>query len=390
LYGEQPLVPRSQVTENRQGSTAAMPAALAFSRQSGADTAMRDAIDCDIHVSVPGIKALLPYLSRAWRELVITRGIGDLDLACYPPNAPITCRPDWRQAQADAVTPLAALQQDVFAGFGARAAILNCLHGAQVVHSEDLAAALCAAINRWLVAEWLDQDPRLRASLVVPLQNPQYAAKEIEAYAHDKRFVQVLVLGMGEMLLGRRYYWPLYAAATQHGLPIGIHAGSAYRHAPTSGGWPTHITQDMVNQTAGFEGQLLSLMAEGVFIEFPELRIVLIESGVSWLPPFIWRAIKSWRALRTEAPWMRRSPGELLREFVRLTLQPFDAPGAAEVERTLAHIDSDDLVLFSTDYPHWQFDGPDPMPPGVPVELMRKICVDNPLATYPRLRETLQ
>jgi hypothetical protein len=146
----------------------------------------------------------------------------------------------------------------------------------------------------------------------------------------------------------------------------------------------------MVNQTAGFEGQLLSLMAEGVFTEYPELRIVLMESGITWLPPFIWRAIKSWRGLRTEAPWMRRSPGELVREHVRLTLQPFDAPGAAEVERILAHIDSDDMLLFSTDYPHWQFDGHDAIPAGMSAELVQRICSDNPLATYPRLKETLQ
>jgi predicted TIM-barrel fold metal-dependent hydrolase len=134
---------------------------------------------------------------------------------------------------------------------------------------------------------------------------------------------------------------------------------------------------------------LLSLMAEGAFARYPDLRVVLIESGVSWLPAFIWRAIKSWRGLRTEAPWMRRSPGELLREHVRLTLQPFDAPGGAEVARILEQIDSDAMLLFSTDYPHWQFDGGAAVPAGIPPDLVRRICVDNPCATYPRLRETV-
>jgi hypothetical protein len=278
----------------------------------------------------------------------------------------------------------------VLDGFGSRIAILNCLHGAQAVHSEDLAAALCAAINRWIASEWLDQDPRLRASILVPVQNPHYAAAEIERYAGDFRFVQVLLLGMSEMLLGRRYYWPIYQMASRYDLPIGIHAGSAYRHAPTSAGWPTHIAQDMVNQASGFEGQLLSLMAEGVFNEYPDLRVVLIESGVTWLPPFIWRAIKSWRGLRTEAPWMRRSPGEMVREHVRLTLQPFDAPSAAEVERIVEHIDSDEMLLFSTDYPHWQFEDREAVPAGMPAGLVTKMCRDNPLSTYKRLKETLQ
>lgn len=46
---------------------------------------------------------------------------------------------------------------------------------------------------------------------------------------------------------------------------------------------------------------------------------------------------------------------------------------------------SDELVLFSTDYPHWQFDGQDALPKGLTPDLVRKIMIDNPHATYPRL-----
>jgi predicted TIM-barrel fold metal-dependent hydrolase len=242
-------------------------------------------------------------------------------------------------------------------------------------------------VNDWLANEWLDQEPRLRASIVVPAQSPVYAAQEIERCAPDRRFVQVQLLAAGEMLLGRRYYWPIYEAAARHNLPVGIHAGTAFRHAPTSNGWPSHFVQDYVGETMAFEAQLLSLMGEGVFNHFSTLRIVLIESGVSWLPAFLWRAIKSWRGLRGETPWFTRSPADLVREHVRLTLQPFDAPGAAEVERVLAHIDCDDVLLFSTDFPHWHFDGRAALPAGLPPSLVRRITVDNPLATYPRLQE---
>jgi predicted TIM-barrel fold metal-dependent hydrolase len=43
------------------------------------------------------------------------------------------------------------------------------------------------------------------------------------------------------------------------------------------------------------------------------------------------------------------------------------------------------MLLFSTDFPHWQFDGQAMLPPGIPAVLGRKILIDNPLATYPRL-----
>ena len=104
---------------------------------------------------------------------------------------------------------------------------------------------------------------------------------------------------------------------------------------------------------------------------------------------FLWRAIKSWRGLRGETPWFTTSPADLVRQHVRLTLQPFDAPGASEVEKILAHIDCDELLLFSTDFPHWHFEGKDAVPAGIPASLLQKIAVDNPLATYPRLKETL-
>jgi predicted TIM-barrel fold metal-dependent hydrolase len=346
------------------------------------------AIDCDVHVAVPGMRVLLPYMSQAWQEMITTRGTDGLELASYPPNAPLSCRPDWRPAGGKPGTDIAMLRE-ALDGFGTRAAIVNCLYGGQAVHSEDLARTLCQAVNDWLANEWLDPEPRLRASIVVPAQNPVYAAQEIERCAPDRRFVQVQLLAAGEMLLGRRYYWPIYEAAARHNLPVGIHAGMAFRHAPTSNGWPSHFVQDYVGETMAFEAQLLSLMGEGVFKHFSTLRIVLIESGVSWLPAFLWRAIKSWRGLRGETPWFTRSPADLVREHVRLTLQPFDAPGAAEVERVLAHIDCDDVLLFSTDFPHWHFDGRAALPAGLPPSLVRRITVDNPLATYPRLQEIL-
>ena len=342
----------------------------------------KGAIDCDVHVTVPGMKALLPFMTQAWREMIVTRGTDGLELASYPAGTPLACRPDWTGG-------LSEVQRVVLDGFGARAVILNCLHGGQAVHSEDLARALCQAVNDWLVAEYLDLDDRLRASIVVPAQNPGYAAAEIERCAADKRFVQVQLLASNEIMLGRKYYWPIYEAAAKHGLPIGIHGGSAYRHAPTSVGWPSHYLQDYVSHTMGLEGALLSLMAEGVFNHVPDLRVVLIESGVSWLPGFLWRAIKSWRGLRGETPWFTVSPADLVRKHVRLTSQPFDAPGAVEVSKILEHIDCDDMLLFASDFPHWHFDGDDVLPPGIPPAIVRKMTLENPLSTYPRLKETL-
>jgi uncharacterized protein len=72
-----------------------------------------------------------------------------------------------------------------------------------------------------------------------------------------------------------------------------------------------------------------------------------------------------------------------------VTTQPFDAPDQEAVERIVEQIDCDEMLLFSSDYPHWQFDGDTVTPPGLAGELLQRIRVDNPLATYPRLKETV-
>lgn len=347
------------------------------------------AIDCDVHPTVPNMAALAPYLDDYWRDSIEERGIGSLDSLSYPPNAPITARADWRGKGGLAATDVGQLREVVFERFGSGLAILNCLYGVQIGFNEDMARAFTRALNDWVAKEWLDRDPRLRASIVLPMQSVDYAVEEIERCAADRRFVQVMVLAMQEVPLGRRSNWPIFAACERHGLPLGIHAGSSYRNPVTSLGWPSWYIEDYAAQSQGFQSQLASLVSEGVFAKFPGLKVVLIESGVTWLPGFLWRFAKFWRGLRTEVPWVDRPPDEIVREHVRLTVQPFDAPAdIAAAERAIEHLRCDDILLFASDFPHWQFDGEEAMPKAIPAALHRKIRVDNPLATYGRLKET--
>jgi predicted TIM-barrel fold metal-dependent hydrolase len=346
------------------------------------------AIDCDIHPSIPGIAALLPYFSDHWRATILDSGLGDLESASYPLGSPLTARADWRPARGKAAASLDAIRAEALDPFDTSIAICNCLYGVQVIFNEDMAAAFSRAVNTWMARERLDAEPRLRASIVVPMQNPETAAEEIDHWAHDRRFVQVLMLVSGELPLGRRSFWPIYRAAEKHGLPVAIHAGSAYRHPVTAVGWPSFHAEDYVNQAQAFQTTLTSLICEGVFDRFPRLTVVLTESGFAWLPSLVWRLTKFWKGLRHETPWVDRPPYEIVREQVRLTLQPVDAPPEPrQLERLMEHMGSDRLLLYSTDYPHWQFDGTRVLPDGLSPPLIRRMMVDNPLDTYPRLRE---
>jgi len=348
------------------------------------------AIDCDIHPGVPGIKALLPYMEPYWQDAFVQRGMDGFDMASYPPGAPISCRPDWRQGSSRPGSDVEQLRGAALDAFGTRFAICNPIYGGWVAVNETMGAAICSAINDWIADKWLSQDARLRASIVVPAQSPLLAAQEIERKAVDKRFVQVLMPAGAEMLYGKSYYWPIFDAAVKHDLPVGIHAGSMFRYAPTSNGWPSYYLHDYVSQPQIFEDQILSLINEGTFVKFPSLRFVLLESGVTWLPGFIWRAIKTWRGVRAEVPWVKRSPAEYIRDHFRLSMQPFDAPpDPTIVAQLLDEIGSDEMLLFATDWPHWQFEGTNAIPAGFSAALLRKIMIENPLATYPRLKETI-
>src|ERR1700710_2928512 len=199
---------------------------------------IKGAGDCDRHPRPPSAEALLPYLDEYWRDQLVDRHIARyaFNLTSYPPNSPLSARPDWRQGSGLPGGTLNTIRRQALDPFGSRFAICNVLHGAAALFNEDMAMALCSAINDWVAQELLDREPRLRASILVPVHNPERAVAEIERVAKDRRFVQVLLFAMGDMLLGRRPYWPIYAAAVQLGPAVGIHAGSTNQHRPMAPG----------------------------------------------------------------------------------------------------------------------------------------------------------
>ena len=235
------------------------------------------AIDCDVHPRVPNIRALQAHMDEYWRDTVELRGIEGFESIAYPANAPLTIRSDWREGKVRADEHVERMGKALLDRHGFAHAICNCLYAVQMIRDEHMAAAFARAVNDWVKAEWLDKDARLRASIVVPVQNPELAVEEIERCAPDKRFVQVLFLAMGELPLGKSYFWPIHRAAERHDLTIGIHAGSSYHHAITGSGWPSYYLEDYAAQSLGFHTQLGSLISEGVFVKFPKLKVVLIE-----------------------------------------------------------------------------------------------------------------
>jgi predicted TIM-barrel fold metal-dependent hydrolase len=343
-------------------------------------------IDCDVHPNVPGFAALVPYMEDYWQDQVTTRGLQRLDPAGYRPSLPLVARPDWRDGNGRAALKLEKLQEQLLDPFAIDIAICNVLHAGSSIFNPYFGAAVCSATNDWLAREWLDRDARLRGSIVVPVQEPALAAKEIERVAKDVRFIQVLLPVAADIPLGRSYYWPIYAAAAARGLPVAIHPGGGGRYQQSYIGTHNSYAEDYYLQSSQLKGQLLSLIYEGVFTEHPNLTIVLLESGVSWLPNFLTDADNKWKGLRREVPWVTELPSTIVRKHVRLSVQPFDAPENADhFKKIVRMLGSDEMLLFSTDYPHWQFDGSDPFPVGADEAQRDRLTRLNPLATYKRL-----
>jgi predicted TIM-barrel fold metal-dependent hydrolase len=241
---------------------------------------------------------------------------------------------------------------------GVELGILNPLRSAQGMQNADLANAYCRAVNDWQVAEWTSREPRLKASVVVHYEDGAAAAAEIERRAGDRNFAQVLLLSRTAEPLGQRRYWPIFEAAAEAGLPVGIHAFGYGGYPMTGSGWPSYYIEEMVGHAACSQSQLTSLVFEGVLDRFPRLKVILIEAGFAWLPALVWRLDKLFERMRDEVPHLRRRPSESVREQVWLTTQPVEEPEPRKnLLDTIGWIGWDRL-LFATDYPHWDFDDP--------------------------------
>jgi uncharacterized protein len=254
----------------------------------------------------------------------------------------------------------------------------------------DVAALIAAAYNDWLAETWLAADDRYRGTLVVGAQDPAQAAQEIRRSGENRRFVAVL-LPLTNILMGQRHYYPIYEAAAELGLPITVHPNSGegiFRTSPSmAGGEPTYYVEWHSGLSQVFQANVISLICHGVFERFPSLKVVLTEGGLGWIPDVLWRLDKNVKGLRDEVPWVRRLPSEYVFDHVRFTSQPLPEPRHREHLHVLCDIvQADRTLMFSSDYPHWDFDDPRYALTALPAEIRQRVKVDNAVETYgPRL-----
>ena len=323
------------------------------------------AIDCDVHPTVPDMKALLPYLDDFWRETVEERGINSLETVAYPPNAPLTARPEWRGKNGRAAADASSSRRRCATAGRRRSRSATASTAWASLFSEDMAAAFTRALNDWVAREWLDRDPRLRASIVLPMQNTEYAVDEIERCAKDHASCKFWCWRCRKrrsagVTCGRSMPPPNATACRSASMPARPTAMPLPRWA---GRATTSRIMPATRRPSSRRWRAWS--ARACSPSFPRSRWCCSNPASRWLPGFLWRFAKFWRGVRSEVPWVDRSPAEIVRDHVRLTIQPFDAPAdPTQVERVIDHLRSDAILLYASDFPHWQFDGDETVPAG--------------------------
>lgn len=341
-------------------------------------------IDTDIHPVVDR-SAVLARLPEPWRTRYASGNSGPGNLGYWNPNGvmrPDAVTPDGSRIEKSPHT----LGRYFLDEYGIEYAVLN--PGGTLAlglsPEPDYAAALISAANVVFIEEWLPVDSRLRYSVVVSPADPALAAEEIHRLGDHPGVVQVLMCSGARIPYGQRFYHPIYQAAVEHNLPVAIHPGSegvGISGPPTAAGYPTSYFEWHTGLVGSYMAHLISLISEGVFKKFPALKFVLIEGGVSWLPPLLWRLDKNWKALRVQAPWVDRLPSEIVHEHIMLTTQPIEEPDdIKELHAMLGMFPAEKMLMFSSDFPHWDGDTPDFALRNLPMSLrepvMHKIARD--------------
>jgi predicted TIM-barrel fold metal-dependent hydrolase len=83
-----------------------------------------------------------------------------------------------------------------------------------------------------------------------------------------------------------------------------------------------------------------------------------VEGGFAWAPSLGWRMDRQWERMRSEVPDVKRPPSEYIREHIWYTTQPVEEPVRPDQLRDIIGWLGWDRLMFSTDYPHWDFDDP--------------------------------
>jgi predicted TIM-barrel fold metal-dependent hydrolase len=296
---------------------------------------MSGCIDVFVHPKAEhGMASFAPYLPEAWTERFKGLGVGERE--CFHGADPAAMTAGLLSGPVDEV-------------------VMVPVEAVNAWPDANLVVHMLTAANEYFLQEWAPRDERFRLAGLVCGQDPRWSAKEIRRLAAHDDVVAVALAPM-HLLLGDAHYFPIYEACVETGFPLIIHPTGAeglYVGAPqTAGGVAlTHLERrTLVTQIA--QSNIASLVFQGVFARFPELRVLFAGFGFSWLFPILWRMDMEWRRTRVETPWVKEPPTEYVRRHIRLTTEPNDAPAdVQELSEMLEMASAQSVLVYGSDFP---------------------------------------
>jgi uncharacterized protein len=221
----------------------------------------------------------------------------------------------------------------------------------------EIEVALSYAYNRWLVEHVLAQEPRIRTMLYLPFNDPAATYRVVKEFIGKPGVVGFMVTSNRYRPVHHNDYIKTYALLEESNLPIAFHG--AYNWNDQS---MLMVNRFISAHALGFVWynlvHLTNWVINGLGERFPKLKVLWIESGLAWLP-FIMQRLDNEYMMRTaDAPALKRLPSDYIRDMY-FTNQPMEKTGdMALLETTFRVIKAETQLLYSSDYPHWDFDLP--------------------------------
>lgn len=339
-------------------------------------------VDSDVHPLPRSAEELREFLPERWRN-VPEQLIASYPLVLYlPPSHPLRVDAIGPNGEIPGSDPDFSYRQ-LIEEAGVDIAILLPLVRNHV--NPEYESALCQATNDWLAETWLSEHNRhgrYRGSINVCANDPAGAAREIDRWAGHDGFVQVRLNAYAGLPYGDPYYDPIYETATRHGFPVAVHfSKGAGMSLLTPVGFSSYFFEHHALYPVTYAAHVTSLICNGVFDRFEELKVVFVEGGFCWILPLLWRLEHEWDQLAGEVP-ARRRPADYLYEHLRFTSQPLEEPDRDSLLRVLDWVDAGRLLLFSSDYPHWDFDDPTQILHRIPKDVRVRVFRDNAIELY--------
>ncbi|QLC35384.1 amidohydrolase (plasmid) [Halarchaeum sp. CBA1220] len=309
-------------------------------------------VDTDVHITVEE-DALAPYLDEPHRS-----SITDSPHPVFPSSS-------WDQRMGGKIDD----HFSTFTGpedvrefqteFDIDYPIINTFEPLGKFSQPDFAVSLMRAYNDLLLDVFLD-DYDFLGLAAVATQRPEAAADEIERMAAEDQIVGVYLGTSGEYPpLGDPSNDPIYRAAEDNDLPVVFHGNGdefVFDFPHHNKGFNNYFEVQTLGHPWQQMATMSSLIGEGVPAKFPDLDFVFLEAGIGWVPYMMHRMNKIYRMRRSEVPLLEQSPEEYLREQFYVGSQPLGEPTDPEEMRRMIETLGADMLMFATDYPHWDFD----------------------------------